>query len=122
MIFVKIILCFSLLSISTADYSSTDDVVELDSSNFKSKVLDSDELWLVEFYAPWCGHCQRLEPEWKKAASNLKGVTKIAFVDFTKYKHLVKSYNISKPGEILSFQNNKNKPVRYKGNSKFSCC
>ena len=32
-------------------------VVTLTAANFKSTVLDSDEMWFVEFYAPWCGHC-----------------------------------------------------------------
>ena len=31
------------------------DVVELTDSTFESMVLGSDDIWLVEFFAPWCG-------------------------------------------------------------------
>ena len=34
-------------------YDKKDDVVELTASNFDSKVLNGDEIWIVEFYAPW---------------------------------------------------------------------
>ena len=50
-------------------------VIELTDSNFNNKVLESDELWLVEFYAPWCGHCKNLKPEWEEAAKRLKVIT-----------------------------------------------
>ncbi|CAN0571430.1 unnamed protein product, partial [Ectocarpus sp. 12 AP-2014] len=48
-------------------------VVDLTENNFKEMVLDSDEMWLVEFFAPWCGHCKKLEPEWESAAGQLSG-------------------------------------------------
>lgn len=34
--------------------SSKDDVIELTDSNFDKLVLQSDDVWLVEFFAPWC--------------------------------------------------------------------
>jgi protein disulfide-isomerase A6 len=36
-------------------YSSSDDVIELDASNFDRLVTQSSDLWFVEFYASWCG-------------------------------------------------------------------
>ena len=42
-------------------YSSTDDVVELDASNFDRLVTQSSDLWFVEFYAPWCGRKYSIE-------------------------------------------------------------
>jgi len=56
--------------------SSGDDVVELTDSNFDKLVLNSDDIWLVEFFAPWCGHCKNLAPHWAAAASELKGKVK----------------------------------------------
>jgi thiol-disulfide isomerase/thioredoxin len=49
------------------------DVIELTDSNFDSLVLTSEDMWLVEFYAPWCGHCKNLAPHWAQAATELKG-------------------------------------------------
>lgn len=64
-------------------YEPNGDVIELTQGNFQNLVLNSNDIWLVEFYAPWCGHCKSLAPEYKKAAQALKGVVKFGAVDMT---------------------------------------
>uniref|UniRef100_A0A6Q2Y3T2 Protein disulfide-isomerase n=1 Tax=Esox lucius TaxID=8010 RepID=A0A6Q2Y3T2_ESOLU len=58
------------------------DVLELGDSDFEYTVAEHDTL-LVEFFAPWCGHCQRLAPEYETAATKLKGKVYLAKVDCT---------------------------------------
>lgn len=43
-------------------------VVELTTANFDAVVMDPKKDVLVEFYAPWCGHCKNLAPIYEKVA------------------------------------------------------
>ncbi|XP_013871144.1 protein disulfide-isomerase A6 isoform X1 [Austrofundulus limnaeus] len=106
--------CSLVLSVQ-AMYSSSDDVIELTPSNFNREVIQSDSLWLVEFYAPWCGHCQSLAPEWKKAATALKGIVKVGAVDADQHKSLGGQYGVRGFPTIKIFGANKNKPEEYQG-------
>lgn len=75
-----VLVCLSLVS---AFYEGDSSVVTLTSDNFESEVLESDQLWLVEFYAPWCGHCKKLVPEFDKSAKALDGIVRLGAVDMT---------------------------------------
>ncbi|CAG8608784.1 6076_t:CDS:2 [Ambispora leptoticha] len=65
-----------LVSLSHALYDINGDVVTLTDKNFQEQ-----KVVLVEFFAPWCGHCKNLAPEYKKVAKNLKGIARVAAVD-----------------------------------------
>uniref|UniRef100_A0A8C1PJZ9 Protein disulfide-isomerase n=1 Tax=Cyprinus carpio TaxID=7962 RepID=A0A8C1PJZ9_CYPCA len=70
------------------------DVLEFTDDDFDSKIGDHD-LILVEFFAPWCGHCKRLAPEYEAAATRLKGIVPLAKVDCTANSNVCGKYGVS---------------------------
>ena len=78
----------------TAEPGNEKDVIELTDDNFDSTVFNDESMWLIAFYAPWCGHCKKLLPEWVTAATQLRGQVKIAKVDATVHQKLAQRYQI----------------------------
>ncbi|KAJ5071852.1 protein disulfide-isomerase a6 [Anaeramoeba ignava] len=73
---------FLFLITKTKTKTETKDVIELNYLNFDSIVLKNyDQDVFVVFAAEWCPHCQKLMPEWNKAASTLKGLIIFGHVD-----------------------------------------
>ncbi|KMZ61116.1 Protein disulfide isomerase-like 2-3 [Zostera marina] len=89
--------------------------VELNSKNFDDLVIKSNDLWVVEFFAPWCGHCKKLAPEWKKASNNLKGKVKLGHVDCDAEKSLMSRFSVQGFPTILVFGSDKDSPYPYEG-------
>ncbi|XP_061366609.1 protein disulfide-isomerase 5-2 isoform X1 [Gastrolobium bilobum] len=90
-------------------------VLVLDESNFDSAISSFDHI-LVDFYAPWCGHCKRLSPELDAAAPVLAALKEpiiIAKVDADKHTSLAKKYDVDAYPTIMLF--NHGVPSEYRG-------
>lgn len=72
----------------------TKDVIELTDDDFDKMVMNSEDMWLVEFYAPWCGHCKNFAPIWASAATELKGKVKLGALDATVNRVKASQYDI----------------------------
>jgi len=70
------------------------EVFTLTGKNFDQHLRETPQT-LVEFYAPWCGHCKKLDPEFDEAARLLQGRrVKLAKVDATEEKDLASRFNV----------------------------
>jgi len=84
------------------------DVPELGDDDFESRVADV-ETTLVMFYAPWCGHCKRLKPEYAQASELLKAADPpiaLAQVDCTEAgKETCSKFSVSGYPTLKIFKN-----------------
>lgn len=92
-----------------------DALIEGTSENFDEVVLQSTIPVMVEFFAPWCGHCKTLAPHWKAAASQLYSKVKLVAVDATIESELASQYGVKGYPTIKVFMPGESAPQDYQG-------
>ncbi|OQV09232.1 hypothetical protein CLAIMM_13375 [Cladophialophora immunda] len=81
MLLTSLVLALTCLINVHALYSKSSPVLQVTAKTYDSLIAQSNHSSIVEFYAPWCGHCQNLKPAYEKAAKNLAGLAKVAAID-----------------------------------------
>lgn len=111
-------LCLLALLGVRADIPEENDVLVLKKDTFDSALAEYKYI-LVEFYAPWCGHCKALAPEYEKAAGMLKledSQIRLAKVDATEESDLAQAFGVRGYPTIKFFKNgDKTSPKEYSG-------
>ncbi|XP_016962415.1 thioredoxin domain-containing protein 5 homolog [Drosophila biarmipes] len=90
--------------------------VELDPETFDPAIANGNVF--VKFFAPWCGHCKRLQPLWEQLAELMhvdEPKVIIAKVDCTKHQALCATHQVTGYPTLRLFKVGEQESVKFKG-------
>ncbi|KAF0701384.1 Aste57867_8086 [Aphanomyces stellatus] len=104
---------------SAEPYDDSNEAVKVISGKeFQTRVMDSDKDVLLEFYAPWCGHCKSLAPLYDELAENFASVDSIVIAKMDATENEIDHAAVDVKGFPTIFffpANDKANPVAYEG-------
>lgn len=104
-----------LLSQDLSEDWDKEPVKVLVASNFDNVALDSEKDVLVEFYAPWCGHCKQLAPIYDKIGEHFKNNENIVIAKMDATANELEHTKITSFPTIKLYTKGKNQIIEYNG-------
>ncbi|MGN0305719.1 MAG: thioredoxin [Lachnospiraceae bacterium] len=77
----------------------------LTNEEFNQEVLEKQRLTVVDFWAPWCTYCRRIEPAYEKIGSEYGDKFLIAKVNIDEEPKLAEKYQVEIIPTIMVFKN-----------------
>lgn len=81
--------------------------LELTDTNFQDKVLDSDKLTVVDFWAEWCGPCRAIGPVIEELSKEYDGKINVGKVNVDHNPNVTVQYAVTSIPAILFIKNGK---------------
>lgn len=69
-------------------------VIELNSKNFESEVLQSRMPVLIDFWATWCGPCKMMAPVVEEIAESMNTSIKVGKINIDECPELAEKFNV----------------------------
>lgn len=82
-------------------------IIHLSDNTFKSEVLETEELVLVDFWAPWCGPCKMIGPLIEELSGEYRGKAKICKLDVDENSKTAGDYGIMSIPTMILFKGGK---------------
>jgi protein disulfide-isomerase len=84
--------------------NSSGSSISLTAESFQNLVTMTQEPWFIKFYAPWCHHCQAMQPIWQQLGKEMKGKLNIGEVNCDVESRLCKDVHLQGYPTLLFFR------------------
>eukprot|EP00760_Papus_ankaliazontas_P027246 PhM_4_TR3233/c0_g1_i1/m.16894/K09584/PDIA6, TXNDC7; protein disulfide-isomerase A6 len=120
-LFLAMVIVAVAMFVSTADalpFSKSSGVRELNGQRDLTQALKTHKPVFLLLYAPWCGHCKAIHPEYEKLAKSTDGVVDVLAVDADSHREVGGQFNLKGFPTVVYYGTDKKKWLPYNGERK----